>query len=51
MESEVLQMTATLLTPPNERVFGVITTGGSESLIMAIYAYKNFYSSRTKPNM
>jgi glutamate/tyrosine decarboxylase-like PLP-dependent enzyme len=32
-------------------VFGIITSGGSESLIMSIYAYRKYFSSRTKPNM
>lgn len=52
MEAEVLKMTASLIsTKPEENAFGVITSGGSQSLIMAIYAYKNFYKNRTRPNI
>jgi glutamate/tyrosine decarboxylase-like PLP-dependent enzyme len=29
MESEVLQMTAALLSPPNQKIYGSITSGGS----------------------
>ncbi len=49
MESELLQMTGQLLS--KNPALGVITSGGSESLIMALKAYKCYYSSRTKPNM
>ena len=41
MEGEVLAMTASLVS--KERLYGMITSGGSESLIMTLYAYKNFY--------
>lgn len=52
IEAEVLKMTASLISKkPEENAFGVITSGGSESLIMALYAYRKFYSNRTKPNM
>jgi sphinganine-1-phosphate aldolase len=50
MESEVVQMTGNLLSP-NEKVYGNLTSGGTESIMLAIYAYKNYYSNRTKPNM
>ena len=48
MEGEVLAMTASLIS--KERLFGMITSGGSESLIMTLYAYKKFYE-KEKPNM
>lgn len=52
MEAEVLRMTASLVSQtPEKNAHGVITSGGSESLIMALYAYKKFYANRTKPNM
>lgn len=44
-------MTANLLTSPNQKVYGSITSGGSESLILSIHTYKNYYSDKTKPNM
>lgn len=44
-------MTANLLSPPNQKVYGSITSGGSESLILALHTYKNYYSNRTKPNI
>jgi sphinganine-1-phosphate aldolase len=28
-----------------------VTTGGSESLILALYAYRNYFSNKTKPNV
>ena len=51
MESEILRMTGNLLTQKPENANGVITSGGSESLILAIYAHRKYYSSRKKPNM
>lgn len=52
LEAEVLKMTASLISKkPEENAYGVITSGGSESLIMALYAYRKFYSNRTRPNM
>lgn len=51
MESEVLQMTGNLLSP-DARVYGCLTSGGTESLMLAIHAYKTYYKDRTsKPNM
>jgi glutamate/tyrosine decarboxylase-like PLP-dependent enzyme len=38
MESEVVQMTGNLLSP-NEKVYGNLTSGGTESIMLAIYAY------------
>jgi sphinganine-1-phosphate aldolase len=49
MEAEVLKMTSSLIS--KNRAYGLITSGGSESLIMSLYAYKCFYKNRTKPNM
>lgn len=51
MENEVLNMTANLLTEKDTPLYGSITSGGSESLILALYAYRKFYSYRTRPNM
>ncbi len=48
MEAEVLRMTASLITKNN--AYGVVTSGGSESLIMSIYAYRKLYK-RNRPNM
>ena len=50
MESEVIQMTADLLSP-GVPVFGSLTRGGTESIMLAIYDYKQYYSNRTRPNM
>lgn len=41
MEAEVLTMTANLIS--KERIYGMITSGGSESLIMSLYGYKNYF--------
>jgi glutamate/tyrosine decarboxylase-like PLP-dependent enzyme len=48
MEAEVLRMTYSLVT--KNTAYGVITSGGSESLIMSLYAYRKFYN-RPRPNM
>jgi glutamate/tyrosine decarboxylase-like PLP-dependent enzyme len=48
MEAEVLRMTASLITKNN--AYGVVTSGGSESLIMSLYAYRKQYK-RDRPNM
>lgn len=48
MEAEILKMTANLIS--KNRVYGVITSGGSESLIMSLYAYRNYFN-KSKPNM
>jgi glutamate/tyrosine decarboxylase-like PLP-dependent enzyme len=48
MEAELLKMTGSLIS--KNQVYGVITSGGSESLIMSLYAYKN-YGQKAKPNM
>ena len=52
LEKEVLDMTNALLTDPKNRkdYFGVITSGGSESLIAALYAYRCYFN-RPKPNI
>lgn len=50
MESEVLQMTSDLLSP-DSRVYGSLTSGGTESIMLAIYTYKQYYSNRKRPNM
>ena len=34
----------------NNKTYGVITSGGSESLIITLYAYKK-YHNKEKPNM
>lgn len=41
-------MTSSLIS--KNKTYGVITSGGSESLIMAMYAYKNYFK-KEKPNM
>ncbi len=41
LEAEVLRMTGSMIS--KERTYGVITSGGSESLIMSLYAYKKAY--------
>jgi glutamate/tyrosine decarboxylase-like PLP-dependent enzyme len=46
-----MDMTNSLLTSEDKPYFGTITSGGSESLMLALYAYRNFYSNRKKPNM
>ena len=43
-------MTNSLLTSQEETYYGSITSGGSESLILALYAYREYYG-RSKPNM
>jgi glutamate/tyrosine decarboxylase-like PLP-dependent enzyme len=43
-------MTANLLSP-HQKVYGNLISGGTESILLAIYAYKNYYSNRTKLNM
>ncbi len=48
IEAEVIKMTGSLIS--NNRVYGVITSGGSESLIMTLYAYKKF-GGKERPNM
>jgi glutamate/tyrosine decarboxylase-like PLP-dependent enzyme len=48
MEAEVLAMTSSLIS--KEKAYGMITSGGSESLIMTLYAYKNYYK-KERPNM
>jgi glutamate/tyrosine decarboxylase-like PLP-dependent enzyme len=41
-------MTGSLIS--KNKVYGVITSGGSESLIMSIYAYRKQFN-KPKPNM
>jgi len=41
-------MTASLIS--KDKIYGMITSGGSESLIMSMYAYKNYYK-KERPNM
>lgn len=41
-------MTANLIS--KNRIYGVITSGGSESLIMSLYAYRNYFN-KPKPNI
>lgn len=48
MEAEVLLMTSSLIS--KNKTYGVITSGGTESLIMSLYAYRKFYN-RPRPNM
>lgn len=43
-------MTNSLLTNQDKTYYGSITSGGSESLILALYAYREYYG-RSKPNM
>lgn len=42
MEAELLKMTSSLIS--KNKAFGVITSGGSESLIMSMYAYRKYYN-------
>ena len=44
----MLAMTANLIS--KERLYGMTTSGGSESLIMSLYAYKN-YAKKERPNV
>lgn len=44
-------MTGSLLTETDKEYYGTITSGGSESLMLALYAYRNYYSNRSKPNI
>lgn len=44
-------MTNSLITSQDRQYFGTITSGGSESLMLALCSYRNFYSNRTKPNI
>jgi glutamate/tyrosine decarboxylase-like PLP-dependent enzyme len=46
-------MTNNLITSDDKKqqYFGTITSGGSESLILALYAYRNYYENRNKPNV
>ena len=48
MECEVLRMTNSLFS--KNRAYGIVTSGGSESLILSLYAYKKMYA-KSKPNM
>lgn len=48
MEAEVLRMTAQLIS--KNKAYGIITSGGSESLIMTLHAYKTYFK-KPKPNM
>lgn len=48
MEAELLKMTGSLIS--KNKAYGVITSGGSESLIMSLYAYKN-HGQKARPNM
>jgi glutamate/tyrosine decarboxylase-like PLP-dependent enzyme len=41
-------MTYNLVT--KNTAYGVVTSGGSESLIMSLYAYRKFYN-KARPNM
>ncbi|XP_058454039.1 sphingosine-1-phosphate lyase-like [Malaya genurostris] len=53
MEAEVVRMTATLFNGPKEAC-GTMTTGGTESIMMACKAYRDYGRSVkgiTKPNM
>ncbi len=43
-------MTGSLITK-KDNAYGIITSGGSESLIMALYAYKKYYKNRKYPNV
>ena len=48
MEAELLRMTGSLIS--KDRVYGVVTSGGSEGLIMTLQAYKKYYN-KEKPNV
>lgn len=48
MEAELLRMTGSLVS--KHTPFGVVTSGGSESLIMSLYAYRKAFP-RAKPNI
>jgi sphinganine-1-phosphate aldolase len=52
MEAEIIKMTCDLFGEPNG--FGIGTSGGTESIHLALLAYRNFYRKTrniTKPNM
>ena len=52
IEAEVIKMTVEAFGDPE--AFGCITTGGTESIMLAIYSYKNYAREKrgiTKPNM
>lgn len=51
MESEILSMTADLFSLPD--AYGVTTSGGTDSILQAMYAYKLWGRAKgiTKPNM
>jgi len=44
-ESEIIRMTATLVNG-DEHVCGAMTSGGTESILMAVKAYRDFYKKR-----
>ena len=48
METEVLKMTSNLVS--ENRLYGMITSGGSESLVMTMKVYKETYK-RDRPNV
>ncbi|CAM9576987.1 unnamed protein product, partial [Discosporangium mesarthrocarpum] len=43
-ESEVVSMTARLLDGGNEHVCGALTSGGTESIVLAAKAHRDYYS-------
>ena len=52
MEAEIITMTCNLF--GSDDAFGLITSGGTESLLMAVLAHRNYalrYRNITKPNM
>ncbi len=53
MEAELISMTGDLFNSGNN-IYGVSTSGGTESIICAILAYREWgkqYKGITKPNM
>lgn len=50
MEAEILSMVGHLFYPDNSDIYGLTTSGGTESIIFSVYAHKKFYKKK-KPNI
>jgi sphinganine-1-phosphate aldolase len=54
MEKDIVSMTKNLLNCPYDKGFGTLTTGGTESIILALYGYREYarkYKGITKPEV
>jgi sphinganine-1-phosphate aldolase len=54
MEKDIVKMTKHLLNCPEEKGFGTLTTGGTESIILALYGYREYarkYKGITRPEV